>query len=65
LNRNGESLIVSSTTDGFISNKKGLDKELSFETDSFSLRYFNMRKQLTGVGALLEQKYSDPIGVIS
>jgi len=65
LNKHSDSLIVSSTTDGFITNKKDLDKDLLLETDSFSLMYFNMRKRLTGAGALLEMKYSDPKGVIS
>lgn len=65
LNRHGDSLIISSTTDGFISNKKDLDKDLYLEPESFSLRYFNMRKRLTGVGALLELKYSENLGVIS
>jgi len=65
LNRHGDSLIVSSTTDGFISNKKDLDTDNNFEPDSFSSRYFNMRKRLTGVGTLLECKYSEKKGVIS
>jgi len=66
LNRHADSLIVSSTTDGFITSKKDLDTNLDFlEPDSFSMCYYNMRKRLTGVGALLELKYSDKKGVIS
>ena len=66
LNRHADSLIVSSTTDGFISSKKDLDTVLDFlDPDSFSMGYYNTRKRLTGVGALLELKYSDKKGVIS
>ena len=64
MNKN-ENLIISCTTDGFISNQPGMETA-SIDKDSiFSLLYYNMRLKLTGGGALLEKKYTDSKGVIS
>jgi len=65
LNRHGDGLIISCTTDGFISSKKALDQKPIESSDIFSRMYFETRRTLTGVGALLEQKYSEQEGVIS
>ena len=65
MNSHGDGLIISCTTDGFISSKKALDRKSDLENDVFSQYYFNTRKNLTGVGALLEQKYKETEGVIS
>jgi len=65
LNRHSDGLIISSTTDGFISSKKDLDKNPIDDSDVFSQIYFDTRRSLTGVGALLEEKYTEPKGVIS
>jgi len=65
LNRHGDGLIISCTTDGFISSKKALDRKVIDESDVFSKMYFETRRVLTGVGALLEEKYSEAEGVIS
>lgn len=65
LNRHGDGIIISSTTDGFISSKKGLDQKSIDYSDVFSQKYFETRRVLTGVGALLEEKYSEEEGVIS
>ena len=65
LNRHDDDKIISCTTDGFISAKKDLDKQTVMENDVFSLYYYNTRKALTGVGALLELKCKETEGVIS
>ena len=65
LNRHDDDKIISCTTDGFISAKKDLDKQSVMENDVFSLYYYNTRKALTGVGALLEIKCKETEGVIS
>jgi len=67
MNRHGDGLIISCTTDGFISSKKALDQKsvIELENDVFSQNYFNTRKNLTGVGALLELKYKESEGIIS
>jgi len=65
MNSHGDGLIISCTTDGFISSKKALDQNSIQENDVFSKNYFNTRKNLTGVGALLEQKYKESEGIIS
>jgi len=65
LNRHGDGMIISCTTDGFISSKKALDQKSIDDSDVFSQKYFETRRVLTGVGALLEKKYSEEEGVIS
>jgi len=65
MNKNDSSLIVSCTTDGFISDKMDLDKNPPTKNDLFSSLYYETRAKLTGSGALLETKYFEPEGVIS
>jgi len=65
MNIHQNSLIVSCTTDGFISTKEHLEKLEPDTNDIFSSLYFNMRRKLTGKGELLELKYYEPKGVIS
>jgi len=65
MNKNDSSRIISCTTDGFISDKKDLDKTIPVQSDLFSSLYYETRAKLTGSGALLETKYIEPKGVIS
>jgi len=65
MNNNDSSLIISCTTDGFISNESNLDRYNPSNNDLFSSLYYNTRAKLTGSGALLETKYIEPVGVIS
>jgi len=65
MNKNDSSLILSCTTDGFISNKMDLDRYNPANNDLFSSLYYKTRAKLTGSGALLETKYIEPKGVIS
>jgi len=65
MNKNDSSRIISCTTDGFISDKKDLDKTIPTQGDLFSSLYYETRAKLTGSGALLETKYYEPEGVIS
>jgi len=65
MNKNDSSLIISCTTDGFISDKNDLDKTIPDKDDLFSSLYYETRARLTGSGALLETKYFEPKGVIS
>jgi len=58
-------MVVSCTTDGFISNEPGMDTTSVDPNNVFSFLYYNTRLKLTGVGALLEKKYTEPKGVIS
>jgi len=60
-----DSMVVSCTTDGFISNEPGMDTTSVNPNNVFSFLYYNTRLKLTGVGALLEKKYTEPKGVIS
>jgi len=65
LNKHGSSIIVSCTTDGFISSEKNLSEIIPSPNDLFSALYYNTRLRLTGFGALLETKFFEPLGVIS
>jgi len=60
-----ESEIISSTTDGFITTEKNMENLIPGKEAVFSSLYYETRKKLTGFGALLEQKYYEPEGVIS
>jgi len=60
-----DSMVVSCTTDGFISNEPDMDTTSVDPNNVFSSLYYNTRLKLTGVGALLEKKYTEPKGVIS
>jgi len=60
-----ESEIISSTTDGFITTEKNMENFIPGKEAVFSSLYYETRKKLTGFGALLEQKYYEPQGVIS
>jgi len=57
--------IFSCTTDGFISNHKGLDLIEPSPEDIFSSSYFKARENLTGKGELLEVKHFDTKGLLS
>jgi len=65
MNIHHDSLIISCTTDGFISNRKNLEINHPDQTSVFSQMYYNMRLKLTGKGELLERKYLESKGVIS
>jgi len=65
MNRIPESEIISSTTDGFITTEKDLEKTKPSQEALFSTLYYETRKKLTGSGAILERKYYEPLGVIS
>jgi len=58
-------LIISCTTDGFISSESDMDTTSIDRENVFSFLYYNTRLKLTGAGALLERKYLEPKGVIS
>jgi len=58
-------MIISCTTDGFISDEAELDTARVDPENVFSFLYFNTRLKLTGTGALLEKKYTENKGVIS
>jgi len=58
-------MIISCTTDGFISDEAKLDTTQVDSKNIFSSLYFNTRLKLTGAGALLEKKYTENKGVIS
>jgi len=57
--------IFSCTTDGFISNHKGLDLIEPSPEDIFSCSYYKARENLTGKGELLEVKHFDTKGLLS
>jgi len=57
--------IFSCTTDGFISNQKGLALIEPSPEDIFSSSYFKAREKLTGKGELLEVKHFDTKGLLS
>jgi len=57
--------IFSCTTDGFISNQKGLDLIEPSSEDIFSSSYYKAREKLTGKGELLEVKHFDTKGLLS
>jgi len=57
--------IFSCTTDGFISNQKGLDLIEPSPEDVFTSSYFKAREKLTGKGELLEVKHFDTKGLLS
>jgi len=65
INKYDNSIVISCTTDGFISNCKDLEKITPETNDIFSSLYYNTRAKLTGSGALLETKFVEPKGVIS
>jgi len=58
-------MIISCTTDGFISSEPDMDTTSVDPKNVFSFLYFYTRLKLTGTGALLERKYFEPKGVIS
>jgi len=58
-------IVISCTTDGFISNEPDMDVKKVDTKNIFSFLYYNTRLKLTGVGSLLEKKYTEPKGVIS
>ena len=57
--------IFSCTTDGFISNQKGLCLIEPSPEDIFSSSYYKARENLTGKGELLEVKHFDTKGLLS
>jgi len=65
MNIHHDSLIISCTTDGFISDRENLELNHPDQTSVFSQMYYNMRLKLTGKGELLERKYHESKGVIS
>jgi len=64
-NLNDSKLIISCTTDGFISNEPDMDLKTVDPKNIFSFLYYNTRLKLTGVGSLLEKKYTEEKGLIS
>lgn len=64
MNKN-DNMIISCTTDGFISSEPDMDTTSIDRENVFSFLYYNTRLKLTGTGALLERKYLEPKGVIS
>jgi len=64
-NLNDSKLIISCTTDGFISNEPDMDLKAVDPKNIFSFLYYNTRLKLTGVGSLLEKKYTEEKGLIS
>jgi len=58
-------MIISCTTDGFISDEPKLDTVPIDSKNVFSFLYYTTRLKLTGAGALLEKKYTENKGVIS
>jgi len=64
-NQKDTKMIISCTTDGFISNEPNMDLIPVDSKNIFSFLYFNTRLKLTGVGSLLEKKYTEEKGIIS
>jgi len=58
-------IIISCTTDGFITNESDMDLNNIDPKNIFSFLYYNTRLKLTGVGSLLEKKHTEEKGVIS
>jgi len=65
MNQYHSSIIISCTTDGFITSERGLEITQPDPQKIFSSLYYNMRLKLTGKGELLERKYLESKGVIS
>jgi len=66
LNNTPENMkVFSCTTDGFISNQKGLELIEPSQEDIFSFSYFKAREMLIGCGELLEMKHFDAKGLLS
>ena len=65
MNKNNNKMIISCTTDGFISDEPKLDTVPIDSKNVFSFLYYTTRLKLTGAGALLEKKYTENKGVIS